>query len=64
MAVLRLILLLATFLSAAPVAANDLVGVASVIDGDTLEIHGVRIRLERTPDDRDQHALDRAAAKA
>ena len=45
MAVLRLILLLSAFLSAAPVAANNLVGVASVIDADTLEIHGVRIRL-------------------
>ena len=44
MAVLRLILLLVAFLSAAPVAANDLVGVASVIDADTLEIRGVRIR--------------------
>ena len=45
MVVLRLILLLGTFFSAAPVAANDLVGVASVIDADTLEIRGVRIRL-------------------
>lgn len=45
MAVLRLILFLATFLSAAPVTANDLVGVASLIDADTLEIRGVRIRL-------------------
>ena len=25
--------------------ANDFVGQASVIDGDTLEIHGTRIRL-------------------
>jgi endonuclease YncB( thermonuclease family) len=25
--------------------ANDLVGQASVVDGDTLEIHGTRIRL-------------------
>jgi endonuclease YncB( thermonuclease family) len=25
--------------------ANDLVGQASIIDGDTLEIHGTRIRL-------------------
>ena len=54
MAVLRLILLLATFLSAAPVAANDLVGVASVIDADTLEIRGVRVRLHGidTPESR------------
>tara|TARA_R110000824_G_scaffold182979_4_gene363979 strand:- start:152 stop:649 length:498 start_codon:yes stop_codon:yes gene_type:complete len=30
---------------AAPVVADDLVGRASVIDGDTIEIHGQRIRL-------------------
>jgi endonuclease YncB( thermonuclease family) len=28
-----------------PVAADDLTGQASIIDGDTLEIHGTRIRL-------------------
>jgi endonuclease YncB( thermonuclease family) len=28
-----------------PVFANDLAGQASIIDGDTLEIHGTRIRL-------------------
>jgi endonuclease YncB( thermonuclease family) len=28
-----------------PVLANDLIGQASVIDGDTLEIHGTRIHL-------------------
>ncbi|MER9316340.1 thermonuclease family protein [Mesorhizobium sp. M0659] len=33
------------FSSAIPAAAQPLVGVASVIDGDTLEIHGTRIRL-------------------
>jgi endonuclease YncB( thermonuclease family) len=40
-------LILAIFLSLLPVAVNaaELVGVASVIDGDTLEIHGQRIRL-------------------
>lgn len=42
---LRAVTLIAALLSAAPVAANDLVGVASVIDADTLEIRGVRIRL-------------------
>jgi endonuclease YncB( thermonuclease family) len=29
----------------AVIAASDLVGVASVIDGDSIEIHGGRIRL-------------------
>lgn len=42
---LKMIALIATLLTAVPAAANDLVGVASVIDGDTLEIRGVRIRL-------------------
>lgn len=28
-----------------PVAAGDIVGVASIVDGDTLDIHGTRIRL-------------------
>lgn len=32
-------------LSAIPVRADDLVGQASAIDGDTIEIHGNRIRL-------------------
>jgi endonuclease YncB( thermonuclease family) len=32
-------------LPAVPCAATDLAGQASVIDGDTLEIHGTRIRL-------------------
>ena len=40
----RLILLLAAFLSTLG-RGKRLVGVASVIDADTLEIHGVRIRL-------------------
>lgn len=31
---------------AAPASAEPLAGVASVIDGDTIEIHGQRIRLE------------------
>lgn len=34
-----------TIFAAAPALANDLVGRASVLDGDTLEIHGNRIRL-------------------
>ena len=39
--------LIAAFLlaTAAPAGAADLTGQASVIDGDTLEIHGQRIRL-------------------
>jgi endonuclease YncB( thermonuclease family) len=28
-----------------PALASDLIGQASVIEGDTLEIHGIRIRL-------------------
>ena len=42
---LKVLAPIATLLTAVPAAANDLVGVASVIDGDTLEICGVRIRL-------------------
>jgi endonuclease YncB( thermonuclease family) len=40
-------LLLVLFLSVAalPAAAGDLTGQATVIDGDTLEIHGQRIRM-------------------
>jgi endonuclease YncB( thermonuclease family) len=34
-------------IAAAPALANDFVGQASIIDGDTLEIHGNRIRLWR-----------------
>jgi endonuclease YncB( thermonuclease family) len=30
---------------AAPAFTDDLVGQASIVDGDTLEIHGARIRL-------------------
>ena len=38
--------ILLTFLSlCGPALASDLIGQASVIDGDTLEIHGARIRL-------------------
>lgn len=37
--------LAALLLSATPVAADALTGQASVIDGDTIEIHGQRIRL-------------------
>jgi endonuclease YncB( thermonuclease family) len=35
----------AAFLSTAPAFADNLTGQASIIDGDTLEIHGTRIRL-------------------
>jgi len=42
---LRMISLLAILLSATPATANELNGVASVIDGDTVEIRGTRIRL-------------------
>ena len=45
MPMLKIVAVLALLLSAVPVAANELVGVASVIDADTIEIHGVRIRL-------------------
>ncbi|MBO6774798.1 thermonuclease family protein [Phaeobacter gallaeciensis] len=45
MPLLKIFAALALLLSAAPVTANELVGVASVIDADTIEIRGVRIRL-------------------
>ena len=45
MPLLNIVAALALLLSAAPVTANELVGVASVIDADTIEIRGVRIRL-------------------
>lgn len=45
MPMLKIVAFLALLLSAAPVKANELVGVASVIDADTLEIRGVWIRL-------------------
>jgi endonuclease YncB( thermonuclease family) len=34
---------------AAPALSDDLVGQASIIDGDTLEIHGTRIRQLAVP---------------
>lgn len=43
---LALWLVLASAAGALPACAADLVGRASVIDGDTLEIHGQRIRLQ------------------
>lgn len=42
---LRMISFLAILLSGTPATANELNGVASVIDGDTVEIRGTRIRL-------------------
>lgn len=39
------LLIAAAFLSTAPAFADNLSGQASIIDGDTLEIHGMRIRL-------------------
>jgi endonuclease YncB( thermonuclease family) len=41
----RLIAGLAFLASCSPALADDLIGQASVIDGDTLELHGNRIRL-------------------
>lgn len=38
--------MLCLMLTVGPSWANDLVGVASVIDGDTIEIHGQRIRFD------------------
>lgn len=40
------VLLLAQILSLPTLASEDIVGVASVTDGDTIVIHGERIRLE------------------
>ena len=37
--------LTAAFIAVPAVAQSPVVGVASIIDGDTLEIHGKRIRL-------------------
>lgn len=39
-------LILAALLFAAPAYAGDIVGRASVVDGDTIDIHGERIRLD------------------
>ena len=41
----RTVALLALLSLCSPALATDLIGQASVIDGDTLEIHGTRIRL-------------------
>jgi endonuclease YncB( thermonuclease family) len=38
-------LILAVCVCTAPALADNLTGQASIIDGDTLEIHGTRIRL-------------------
>lgn len=42
---LRMLAVLLVVASIVPAAAADLIGGASIIDGDTLEIHGTRIRL-------------------
>jgi endonuclease YncB( thermonuclease family) len=41
----RSLVILMFLLGSSTAFANDLVGQASIIDGDTLEIHGTRIRL-------------------
>lgn len=43
---LRHLFLFAGLITNAAVARPDLIGVASVTDGDTIKIHGTRIRLE------------------
>lgn len=45
-AMIRLSLLAATLLLASPAWAADIVGRASVIDGDTIDVHGTRIRFD------------------
>ena len=45
MATRRTAALLTVLALCSPASASDLIGQASVIDGDTLEIHGTRIRL-------------------
>jgi len=42
---MRAMLFFLFLLLALPAMADDLTGQASIIDGDTLEIHGTRIRL-------------------
>jgi endonuclease YncB( thermonuclease family) len=43
----RILLVVATalLLAAPAMATNEFVGLASVVDGDTIDIHGTRIRL-------------------
>ena len=41
----RSLVILTLLLGSSTTFANDLVGQANIIDGDTLEIHGTRIRL-------------------
>jgi endonuclease YncB( thermonuclease family) len=45
MITLRTAALLMLFSPLGPALAGDLIGQASVIDGDTIEIHGTRIRV-------------------
>lgn len=39
-------LLIGALISASPVLAADIVGRASVVDGDTIDIHGIRVRFD------------------
>ncbi|MFC0282545.1 thermonuclease family protein [Camelimonas abortus] len=41
----RAVIAMVAALAVAPVSAQDLAGQATIIDGDTLEIHGRRVRL-------------------
>ena len=61
---LRSCLLAAALLAATPAICADIVGRASVVDGDTIDIHGTRIRLDGVdaPESR-QTCLDAAGRK-